>query len=225
MLKKYKLGILLILIVCPIFVFLFLQFFGRNQYKLPIYYPVDVKYKDTNGRKVADTVYHTIPAFSLTDQQGNTFDSKQLGGKIYVVDFFFTRCGNPDFCPRMSNELKRVQEIFKDNPKVKILSISVDPTFDQPDILQRYAQKYKANPGQWFFLTGDKTAIYKLAFEGFKVNAGEETDTVNPDFFHALNFILIDAQGRVRGYYEGINKEAVDKLILEMNILLTENTN
>ena len=147
------------------------------------------KYLDTirdvtrlEGKKIVDTIYHTIPEFELTDQDGNSFSSKMLKGKIYVADFFFTRCGNPDLCPRMSSELKRVQEVYKGEDDFKIISFTVDPVNDTPEILKTYAKNYNALAGQWYFLTGEKRKIYDLAYEGFKINAMEEIETIRPDF-------------------------------------------
>lgn len=226
-----------ILIVFPLFIFLFLYGFGQNEYSLEIYFGKYIEevsidgeiFYDTlinpsslEGKKIVDTVYHTIPDFSFIDQNGKAFDQKEVQGKIHVADFFFTRCGNPTLCPRMGAELKRVQNYLKDDPEVEIVSYTVDPEYDTPEVLQAYAQSYEADPEQWHFLTGDKKQIYDLAFRGYRVNAMEEGSSVNPDFLHATKFILVDKQGRIRGYYEGIDAEEVDRLMLEIDILKSE---
>ncbi len=226
-----------ILVIFPILVFVFLQSMGTNTYPLEIYHTQWIEevqvdgqpYLDTlrdasalEGHKIVDTIYHHIPDFELTDQEGKVFKGASLDGQVYVADFFFTRCGNPTLCPRMSAELERVQENFKDNDLVKIVSFTVDPVNDTPKVLKEYAGRYQANYEKWKFLTGEKDKIYDLAYYGFKVNAMEEGNEVTPEFLHATKLMLIDAQGRVRGYYEGTNREEVDKLILEIKILLYE---
>lgn len=235
-LKKYIfLGILVALPMC---IFFFLYAFGKNHYHLDIYHTqwleeVEVegeKYLDTirdvtrlQGKKIVDTLYHTIPNFAFTDQDGEQFSSESLKGKIYVADFFFTSCGNPTLCPRMSAEMQRVQEVYKDEEGIKLISFTVDPVKDTPEVLKEYAQRYDARLDQWHFLTGNKKDIYSLAYEGFKVSAMEENVTILPDFLHAIKFILVDQQGRVRGYYDGTNAEEVDRLITEIKILKNGN--
>lgn len=235
--KKYS--FLGILVALPMLIFFFLYAFGKNYYHLETYHTqwleeleIDgEKYIDTvkdlaqlPNKKIIDTLYHTIPDFTLTDQYGKEFSGNILDGKIYVADFFFTTCGNPTLCPRMSSELKRVQEVYKGENDIKIVSFTVDPQNDTPEVLKKYAQSYHALKGQWYFLTGNKADIYRLAFEAFKINALEEVETIKPDFLHATKFILVDRQGRIRGYYEGTNTEEVDRLITEIKILKSGNT-
>ncbi len=216
---------LLIIIVLPVFLFIFLQTFGTNRYKLPIFYPQGTEVVIKNGKEVIDTIYHHIPEFTLKDQNNNIFNSKDLLGKIYVTDFFFTRCGNPSLCPKMSSELVRIQEAFEKESSVEIVSFTVDPNYDTPKVLKEYANRYNATDGKWHFLTGDKKDIYQLARYSYFLTAGEEEESIKPDFIHAVKFILVDRKGRIRGYYNGVDKEEVDKLILEIKILLTENAN
>ncbi len=108
---------------------------------------------------------HVIPAFSFSDQEGKQFGSKELDGKIYVVDFFFTTC--PGICPRLTSNLSKVQDAFKNDPKVEIVSFSVTPDFDKPAVLNTYAQSHNINYDKWHLLTGDKKAIYTLARQSF----------------------------------------------------------
>ncbi|GAB4395735.1 MAG: hypothetical protein OHK0053_06030 [Microscillaceae bacterium] len=235
--KSRQFIVLTFLVVFPILVFVFLQSFGTNTYPLQVFHTQWIEelpfegqiLRDTvqdasllKGKKIVDTLYHRIPDFALTDQHNRPFQSKQLEGAIYVADFFFTRCGNPTLCPRMSQELKRVQENFKDQEMLKLVSFTVDPSHDTPEVLKEYAGRYQAQEGKWFFLTGEKKKIYDLAFDGFKVNAMEEDVVVKPDFLHAIKFILVDKEGRIRGYYNGTEREDVDRLILEIKILLHE---
>lgn len=218
--KLSKLLILGVLLILPVLIFLFLNQFGQNHYQLTIYYPLDST--QVNGKW--QVKYHTIPDFQLINQEGKTFSQKNLQGKVYVADFFFTRCGNPTFCPRMSGELQRVQEKFVNKPQVQIVSFTVDPTNDTPEVLNKYAQNYQAKPDKWNFLTGAKKTIYDLAYHGFKINAVEDQEAgkITPDFIHASKFILVDEEGRIRGYYDGTSREDVDRLMVEIEILLYE---
>ncbi len=215
---KPKHILLVVLLILPVCFFFFLQIFAKNHYDLPIFYPTDST-KNANGKW--DKTYHKIRDFSFTNQDNKPFGQKNLLGKVYVVDFFFTKCGNPTLCPRMSTEMKRVQDAFKNEPNFNIVSITVDPENDTPKTLQEYAKKYEANTQQWHFLTAPKKDIYHLAYHDFKINAGEETtNNVTPEFMHATKFILVDTQGRIRGYYDGTSREEVDKMMVEAKILL-----
>lgn len=209
---------LFLILVLPIFFFFFLYTFGTNRYKLTTYYPIDSTKVD--GRWKVN--YHVLPPFEFINQYGEKITNQTMKGKINVVDFFFTKCGNPTLCPQMSKELKRVQEMFMKNDQVQIFSHSVDPENDTPDVLLAYSKKYEAVKGKWHFLTGLKKDIYDLAYTGYKINAGQEKSTITPEFLHATKFMLVDGKGRVRGYYDGIEAKDVDRLILEINVLMYE---
>jgi protein SCO1/2 len=140
-----------------------------------------------------------------------------MEGKITIVDFFFTSC--PSICPVMSKEMERVNDHFRDEPNVQILSISIDPTYDTPQILKAYAEEHHAIPGKWHFLSGSKEETFQLARCGFVLPA-LDGNGVPDDFVHSDKFILIDDQGRIRGYYSGTTREEVDLLMLETKILL-----
>lgn len=176
-----------------------------------------------NGKEGLDTVYNHIPAWSLIDQNGRTATNELVNGKIYVADFFFTRCGT--ICPKLSSQLSRVQRIFKGNDAVRFVSFSVDPEHDKPVKLAEYARRYEAIPNKWYFLTGPKTDIYRLAMKGFflpAVDAGIMNNrTPDETFVHSEKLVLVDKDGIVRGFYDGTDKEAVERMILEMRVLLT----
>ncbi|GAB4035526.1 SCO family protein [Spirosoma gilvum] len=225
-----KAGILLATLLVPALLYLFLRFGTQNHYVLPRYLP---KIDSTKGEplmgKVAlpdgtlttDTVYNHIPPFKLIDQDGKTVDQSIVKDKIYVADFFFTRCGT--ICPRISSQLTRVQDIFRENPAIVFLSHTVDPEHDRPAQLKAYAQKYEAIPGKWYFLTGDKADIYDLAMHGYylpTVDAGVKEGKPDETFIHSEKLVLVDKEGIVRGFYDGTNKEDVDRLILEIRVLL-----
>jgi protein SCO1 len=211
-------GILLLLLVVPVFVFLFLKKFGKNHYSIRKYYPVAI---DSTG-KTSDTTFHKIPAFSLTNQENENITEQDVRGKIVVADFIFTRC--PTICPKMSTQMTRVQDAFTKQNEVKLVSFSVDPERDSVEVLQDYARKYKVRSDKWNLLTGNKKDIYDLARYGFKVSA-LMGDGGPEDFIHTEKLILVDKEGIIRGYYDGTDPEEVDRLIVEAKILIYEYSN
>ncbi|EAY29048.1 SCO family protein [Microscilla marina] len=187
---------------------------------MTIFYPQGVDSVKVNGQWKVDSIYHTITPFKFTNQNNKEVSNKDVKGKIYVADFFFTRCGS--ICPKMTSQLTRVQNAFKDNKEINILSFSIDPEHDSVEVLKNYADQYKAISGQWHFLTGNKHEIYNLGVKGFKIPVGDEGQEVTPDYFHSSRLILVDHKGRIRGYYNGVSRDEVDKLILEIKVLLQE---
>jgi protein SCO1/2 len=210
-----KAGIVAIILAIPAFVFLFLYSQGKNYYDLPIYFATDSAKVD--GRYVI-TAAHTVPSFQLTNQEGRPFSSEELEGNIFVADFFFTSCGG--ICPKMTSQLTRVQEAFKNNNNVKLVSFTVDPKKDTVETLASYAAEFKINPRKWSLLTGNKDSIYTLAQKGFYLPASQAGTDELPDFIHSERLILVDKKGRIRGYYNGTSKEDVDRLIREIQVLL-----
>ncbi|EAZ80581.1 SCO family protein [Algoriphagus machipongonensis] len=211
--------VLVCILLIPLLIFLFLRGFGENNYEIPVYYEngTNNPFKEC---PIGDSTQHYIPEFTFTNQEGNPVGKEQMEGKITIVDFFFTSC--PSICPIMSQEMERVNDIFRDNPNVRILSISIDPEYDTPEILQEYADKHHADAGKWDFLTGDKLETYRLAKCGF-ILPTLDGNGIPDDFVHSDKFTLIDEQGRIRGYYSGTDRESVDLLILETKILLHGN--
>lgn len=149
-------------------------------------------------------VYGEVTPFRLIDTQGQVFDSARLDNKIWVTAFFFTTCSG--ICPIMTKNLKSLQEAYQAYPDVEFVSISVNPEQDTPQALSTYAQKYEADTDRWHFLTGSREGITRVAVQGFKVGSVDEP------IFHSAYFILVDREGRIRGYYEGTQKEEVERL-------------
>jgi protein SCO1/2 len=166
---------------------------------------------------------HTIQEFSFTDQSGKSYGSKDLKGKIYVAEYFFTTCGT--ICPVMNAEMQRVQQAFRGNDSFRILSFTVDPETDSVAQMKLYADGHGADPKQWHFLTGDKKDLYRLARRSFFVlkpaEAANQGD-VGSDFIHTNYFVLVDTKKRIRGYYDGTDSKEVDKLIKDIQKLLEE---
>ena len=208
--------VLVCILLVPVVIFVFLKTFGTNQYDIPILYEDGVE--DPLGDcDMVESGQHYIPDFTLTDQDGIARGKKEMSEKITIVDFFFTSC--PSICPVMSTELERVDDAFRNDGEVQIYSISIDPEYDTSEVLSEYAERHMATPGKWFFLTGDKRLIYELARCGF-ILPTIDGEGQPEEFVHSDKFVLIDGQGRIRGYYSGTNREDVDKLILETKILL-----
>ncbi|MBC6366759.1 SCO family protein [Algoriphagus sp. AK58] len=208
--------VLVCILLIPVLIFMFLRGFGTNEYDLPIYFQngVDNPFKEC---PVSDSSQHYIPEFSFTNQDGQKIGRAQMRGKITIVDFFFTSC--PSICPVMSKEMERVNDMFRDETKVQIMSISIDPEYDTPEILKEYANEHHAISGKWHFLSGPKEETYQLARCGF-ILPTLDGNGVPDDFVHSDKFILIDEEGRIRGYYSGTNREDVDLLMLETKVLL-----
>jgi protein SCO1/2 len=175
--------------------------------------------KKPAGQNGTDTLYHTIGAFKLIDQNKDTITEKTTDKKIYVADFFFATCQS--ICPQMTSQLYRVQTAFSADPDFLILSHTVNPRHDTAEVLFAYANKYKANPAKWHFLTGPKKIIYDLAKDDYLVNALEE-DGSPEGFLHSELLLLIDKQKRIRGTYDGTDSAQVNRLINDIRILKTE---
>lgn len=187
--------------------------------ELPIYHPtqLDRRLVDPEVRKRGGE--HRITDFSLTDQTGGTFTLADVGDRIIVADFFFTTC--PTICPKMTVEMTRVQEAFKDDPRLLLLSHSVTPEIDSVAVLADYAALHGADPARWRFLTGERKQIYALARRSYFA-ALDEGDGGPDDFVHTENFVLVDPQRRLRGFYDGTSAADVDRLIRDIHKLLKE---
>jgi protein SCO1/2 len=166
-----------------------------------------------------DTIYHRIANFEFVDQDGKTVTEKDFEGKIYVTDFFFTTCLS--ICPVMSTHMEMLTKEFKDEPRVKFLSHTVDPEHDNINVLADYAKAHNANSNQWHLVTGDKAALYRMARESYLLNA-EEGDGGPDDFIHTQNFALIDWNKNIRGYYDGTNVNEMKTLIKDIKLLLKQ---
>ncbi len=200
------------------------QFLKPDDIKAPkIYNPIDVEPELVDDDIERVGFGHRIQQFSLTDQLGHSFGSKQLKGKVYVAEYFFTTCGT--ICPIMNNQMQRVQEAFATNKNVHIVSISVDPEHDTVAQMKRYADEHNANHKQWHFLTGDKEKIYQLARRSFfllKPSEVRNQGDVGSDFIHTNYFVLVDDRNQIRGYYDGTDEHEVSKLIEDMQLILEE---
>lgn len=146
-------------------------------------------------------VHWGVPEFSLIDQDGKTFERRQMEGRLWVVDFFYTTCPGP--CPALTSRLSELHRLFASDQRIGFLSISSDPTKDTPEVLKRYADRFKAD-GRWSFLTGSEADVFRLANEGFKMGIAKIEGTAEP-VTHSTKLALVDGAGVVRGFFEGVS--------------------
>ena len=216
--RRYKrffwiLGILSIFIVLLFFRAL------RPTPVLPIFQPamVDPVLVDESIQYVKK--YHRINDFSLTNQNKENITHFDYDDHIYVVDFFFTTC--PSICPIMTENMVYLQSLLNDLPDIKLLSFSVTPEIDTPEVLKAYAQQKGVNDSRWNLLTGNKKEIYNLARRSYLV-VQQDGNGDKHDMIHTENFVLIDKQRRIRGYYDGTQRNAMDQIRADIDILLQE---
>src|SRR5207247_2775258 len=162
--------------------------------------------------------YGTVPSFRLTNQNGQPFGSVQLAGKIWIADFVYTKC--PGQCPLISSRMSELQKPLE-KTDVHLVSFSVDPEKDTSEVLRRYAERLQAEPGRWDFLTGPKSAIYKLSHDGFKLATSDGSDAQGIPV-HSTRMVLVARQGEIRGYYDAAEADAMTKLLADANHLLRE---
>jgi len=157
--------------------------------------------------------YSLVPDFTLTDQTGASFESKDsLRNQVWVADFIFTNCPGP--CPRMSSQMHQVQTALSDS--VRLVSFTVDPARDTPAVLNEYAGHFQAKPGVWFFLTGPQSTLNHLCRDVFTLG------DVDGSLQHSTRFALIDRSSRIRGFYDTSEQDAIPRLIADAKSLLRE---
>jgi protein SCO1 len=163
---------------------------------------------------------HTIAPFNLRNQQGAIITNKNVEGKIYVANFFFTKCSG--ICPKMNNNLKKIADAFVTNPDVLILSHSVMPEADSVSSLAAYGETEQIDVKKWWLLTGDKNEIYTLARQSYFADEELGYSRNSNDFLHTENAVLVDRKGRIRGVYNATLTLEIDKLLEHINLLLEE---
>lgn len=169
-------------------------------------------------RQRSVSAYGTVPSFQLINQNGQPFGSAQLAGKIWIADFVYTTCPGP--CPMISNRMSELQKPLE-KTDVHLVSFSVDPEKDTPEVLRGYAERLQAEPGRWDFLTGPKSAIYKLSHDGFKLAVSDGSDAEGLPV-HSTRMVLVDRHGQIRGYYDATEADAITNLVADTNHLLRE---
>ncbi|WP_427875646.1 SCO family protein [Flavobacterium sp. MMS24-S5] len=218
LLYKYRKFFIVLIVFSVVTISLFYSALKPKK-TLPIYNPADVNPELVDSTVQYKSKYHTIADFSFINQNGDTITQKNYEGKIYVADFFFTTCGL--ICPKMSTNLVDVQKAVLNNPKVMLLSHTVFPEVDSVSVLKAYAIKYGVVDSKWNLVTGDKKEIYTMARKSYLAVKLGRPDQLY-DMVHTENFVLVDQKRRVRGFYDGTNKEDVKRLLEDIEFLSQE---
>lgn len=238
--SKKAIYALMLAVVIPVLCYFVVKKFSETAVAIPRHYLADSVINTVQkGKSVSDTIWHQLPEFSLVNQMGDTVGWKDLQfrdsetedtslhGQIVVADFFFTHC--PTICPRLTMNMKRLQETINNSQRVgnktpdflHLLSFSIDPERDSVPQLKHWADRFQVNPDQWWLLTGNKQAIYDMVLKEMKLwlvdGHGIDTDFVHTDFF-----VLIDGKRNVRGYYHGLDTMAVKQLASDIILLSLE---
>ncbi len=216
--NRYKIFLTIFFVSSLIILILFYNALKTDD-KLPIYQPAMVNYELVDNSIQHVKKYHKIAPFSLTNQNGKKITEIFFKNKIYIADFFFTTC--PSICPKMTANMVLIQEAIKNDDQIQLVSFSVTPKIDSVAQLKKYAIEKGVLDYKWNLLTGDKKIIYNLARKSFLAvkNSG---DGGPHDMIHTENFILIDPESRIRGFYDGTNKSEIKEILNDILILKKE---
>ena len=196
-----------------------IYFLVKPKTVLPVYNPVDVNPRLVDDRVKHISRDHKIADFELLNQEGQIITQENFKDKIYVADFFFTRCQT--ICPIMTINMAELQAHYKDDPKIKFLSHSVTPIIDSVPVLRAYADKNGAIDGKWDITTGDKKHIYELARKSYFAVL-DEGDGGDQDFIHTEQFVLVDSKRQIRGFYDGTDSRELERIFNDIQILKNE---
>lgn len=211
----------LLLLVCIPIAYHFTS--SKKEKPLPIINPIDVNEEMVDPEMLRLGIGHHIGAFSFQNQDAKVISTKDMKGNIAIVEYFFTTCKS--ICPVMNEQMQRVSKAFKNENDVRIFSFTVDPETDDIAQMKKYATSHQATSGKWHFLTGKKEDLYTLARKSFFVLKPAEAQNLGDagsDFIHTNNFVLIDKQLRIRGYYDGTSEKEVNQLISDIKRLQKE---
>jgi len=193
---------------------------SKKDTKLPILGRKEIVSRTHDGTTVNDTIYHTIPEFSFLDQDSSVITNHTFRDKIYVADFFFTTC--PTICPIMKTQMLRVYNQFYDEDRLLILSHTIDPEYDNVEVLHEFSRRLGVHSDKWHFVTGEKEDIYEIGQSSYMVTAMEDENEPG-GYLHSGAFILVDKNRMIRGIYDGTDALQVDQLIKDIPKLLLEN--
>ena len=216
--KKYKGFITIFLVVSSGILILFYNALDPER-RLPIYQPSMVNYELVDSTLQHVKKFHKIAPFSFTNQNGKKVTEQDYNNKIYVADFFFTTC--PTICPKMTENMGQLQNEFLEDSQIKFISFSVTPQIDSVKQLKKYAVEKGVNDSKWNLVTGNKKEIYSLARKSY-LAVKDDGDGGQFDMIHTENFILVDPEKRIRGFYDGTDIEAMNTLITDISILKEE---
>ncbi len=207
-----------LLLLVPVLAFLFLFRFGSNRYALPTYLPDRVDSARVGGEWQRDTVFHQVAPFQLLASTGRAVSSRELGQGLYIAQFY----GAGAASSRVSRQLLRVQEKFRHEPRVRLVTFVLNAGRVKADSLTRLAEQYGTIAGKWFFLTGPADTLTHLARQEFRLTAGPKQlpQAVYPANLPAGRLLLVDNQRRVRGIYDGTDGREIDRLLTEITVQL-----
>ncbi|MDO6604147.1 SCO family protein [Arenibacter palladensis] len=212
---KFKFFGIVLLIVSAVIISLFYNALQPKEI-LPVYQPAMVNYELVDSTLQHVKKYHTIADFALTNQNGKLVTQKDYENKIYIADFFFTTC--PTICPIMTKNMAGIQDKILNDDDVMLLSHSVTPDIDSVPQLKKYALEKGVKDSKWNLVTGNKKQIYELARKSYMA-VKTDGDAGPYDMIHTENFILVDKERRIRGFYDGTNTEEMEKLLSDLKIL------
>ena len=164
-----------------------------------------------------------ISDFNLTNQMGNPVTLSNLAGNVVVVNVIFTRCAGP--CPKLTRQMRQVHDLVSTNLAVRFISLTADPAHDTPGVLREYGRRFPADPARWFYLTGAKSELYRLAIDDFKFTVLDNQEKRQPDediFIHSMKFVILDSAARVRAYVDGDEPETVTRIMSAVSALMKE---
>ncbi|MFV1981373.1 MAG: FG-GAP-like repeat-containing protein, partial [Rhodothermia bacterium] len=177
----------------------------------------------TQQRSPIAPILGTLPEFTLTDQSGSAFGSAQLRGKVWIANFIFTRCRST--CPRQTTRMSQLQRLLKKESAwegIRLVSISVDPEFDTPEVLRGYADQYFADQDHWKFLTGSRAKIWSLSKDGFRLPVADDKEDTEMPILHDTKLVLVDRLGRIRGYFDALSEQDIERLRPALHFVLPE---
>ena len=161
-------------------------------------------------------VLSELPEFALLERSGATLDKAALAGRPAIVDFIFTRC--PASCPMLTARMKELEKRLPESSTARLLSISVDPEHDRPEVLARYAEGWQAGP-RWLFATGERAAIWELVRQGFLLAVEATPEDTSSPILHSNRFALVDREGRMRATYQALEEDALDRILADLATL------
>ncbi|ASO05080.1 SCO family protein [Arenibacter algicola] len=217
---QFKFLGLVLLIVSAVIISLFYNALQPKEI-LPVYQPAMVNFELVDSTLQHVKKYHTIADFALTNQNGKLVTQKDYENKIYIADFFFTTC--PTICPIMTKNMAGIQDKILNDEDVMLLSHSVTPDIDSVPRLKEYALEKGVKDNKWNLVTGDKRQIYELARKSYMA-VKTDGDGGPYDMIHTENFILVDKERRIRGFYDGTDSEEMKKLLSDLEILKSSYT-
>jgi protein SCO1/2 len=227
-LSKKALTAVLLAIMLPLISYMIVKRASDHTIGMPgRYYYDSVTSVIKDGKKIDDTLWHSVTDFKFQNQLGRTVSMADLPGKVIVADFFFTRC--PSICPKLTTNIKKLQDALstKDqfmqlNPSfIQFLSFSVDPERDSVSVLKAYGDKFGINPDIWWLLTGPKKQIYDFSISELKLGLADG-EGVDSNFIHTQKLVLLDKDHVVRGYYNGLDSVDLRKMANDMVFIMLE---